>query len=165
VQAHLQPSEQITSGDQQQAGRSQPKAAHYNEGVSRETGDQTDQESRSTGVQAATSVSAMHITIDSASLPHTDAAAALACYRDTLGKTFAKLESSATEDVQEPIEQPYGVRDCGFRDPRQPDPHQQAALSRRRSQLSTRLGQCRPQPYRCHIRGVKAANSATTHLT
>ena len=31
--------------------------------------------------------------------------------------TFAKLESSGAEVVQEPIDQPYGVRDCAFRDP------------------------------------------------
>ena len=30
--------------------------------------------------------------------------------------TFARLQSSA-EVVQEPTEQPYGVRDCAFRDP------------------------------------------------
>ena len=33
-----------------------------------------------------------------------------------LDGTFAKLQSSA-EVVQEPTEQPYGVRDCAFRDP------------------------------------------------
>ena len=33
-----------------------------------------------------------------------------------LDGTFARLQSSA-EVVQEPIEQPYGVRDCAFRDP------------------------------------------------
>src|SRR5215218_8079203 len=31
--------------------------------------------------------------------------------------TFAKLEASGAEVVQEPTEQPYGVRDCAFRDP------------------------------------------------
>jgi catechol 2,3-dioxygenase-like lactoylglutathione lyase family enzyme len=30
---------------------------------------------------------------------------------------FAKLEASDAEVVQEPVEQPYGVRDCAFRDP------------------------------------------------
>jgi len=30
---------------------------------------------------------------------------------------FAKLEGSSAEVVQEPTEQPYGVRDCAFRDP------------------------------------------------
>ena len=30
---------------------------------------------------------------------------------------FAKLEASGAEVVQEPIDQPYGLRDCAFRDP------------------------------------------------
>jgi catechol 2,3-dioxygenase-like lactoylglutathione lyase family enzyme len=30
---------------------------------------------------------------------------------------FAKLQASDIEIVQEPIDQPYGVRDCAFRDP------------------------------------------------
>ncbi|TDB88501.1 VOC family protein [Actinomadura sp. KC216] len=34
-----------------------------------------------------------------------------------LDETFAKLEASGAEVVQEPTEQPYGVRDCAFRDP------------------------------------------------
>lgn len=34
-----------------------------------------------------------------------------------LDATFAKLESAGAEIVQEPIDQPYGVRDCAFRDP------------------------------------------------
>jgi uncharacterized glyoxalase superfamily protein PhnB len=34
-----------------------------------------------------------------------------------LDGTFARLQASDTEVVQEPIEQPYGVRDCAFRDP------------------------------------------------
>ena len=34
-----------------------------------------------------------------------------------LDSTFAKLEGSGAEVVQEPTEQPYGVRDCAFRDP------------------------------------------------
>jgi catechol 2,3-dioxygenase-like lactoylglutathione lyase family enzyme len=34
-----------------------------------------------------------------------------------LDGTFAKLEASGAEVVQEPIDQPYGVRDCAFRDP------------------------------------------------
>ena len=33
-----------------------------------------------------------------------------------LDATFARLQASA-EVVQEPTEQPYGVRDCAFRDP------------------------------------------------
>ena len=34
-----------------------------------------------------------------------------------LDGTFAKLESADAEVVQEPTEQPYGVRDCAVRDP------------------------------------------------
>jgi uncharacterized glyoxalase superfamily protein PhnB len=34
-----------------------------------------------------------------------------------LDGTFAQLEGSGAEVVQEPTEQPYGVRDCAFRDP------------------------------------------------
>ena len=34
-----------------------------------------------------------------------------------LDGTFAQLEASGTEAVQEPTDQPYGVRDCAFRDP------------------------------------------------
>ncbi|MGC4795159.1 VOC family protein [Micromonospora saelicesensis] len=34
-----------------------------------------------------------------------------------LDATFAKLEASDAEVVQEPTEQTYGVRDCAFRDP------------------------------------------------
>ncbi|MEU8420399.1 VOC family protein [Micromonospora sp. NPDC048835] len=34
-----------------------------------------------------------------------------------LDATFAKLEASDAEVVQEPTDQPYGVRDCAFRDP------------------------------------------------
>jgi catechol 2,3-dioxygenase-like lactoylglutathione lyase family enzyme len=34
-----------------------------------------------------------------------------------LDDTFAKLEASGAEVVQEPTDQPYGVRDCAFRDP------------------------------------------------
>jgi catechol 2,3-dioxygenase-like lactoylglutathione lyase family enzyme len=31
--------------------------------------------------------------------------------------TFDRLQASGAEVVQEPAEQPYGVRDCAFRDP------------------------------------------------
>jgi catechol 2,3-dioxygenase-like lactoylglutathione lyase family enzyme len=31
--------------------------------------------------------------------------------------TFARLQESDAEVVQEPLDQPYGVRDCAFRDP------------------------------------------------
>ncbi|SDD80339.1 VOC family protein [Actinokineospora iranica] len=34
-----------------------------------------------------------------------------------LDDTFARLQASAAEIVQEPTEQPYGVRDCAVRDP------------------------------------------------
>lgn len=34
-----------------------------------------------------------------------------------LDGTFAKLQASDAEVVQEPTEQPYGVRDCAVRDP------------------------------------------------
>ncbi|HMI35388.1 MAG TPA: VOC family protein, partial [Propionibacteriaceae bacterium] len=34
-----------------------------------------------------------------------------------LDGTFARLEASDAEIVQEPTEQPYGVRDCAVRDP------------------------------------------------
>jgi catechol 2,3-dioxygenase-like lactoylglutathione lyase family enzyme len=34
-----------------------------------------------------------------------------------LDSTFAQLQASDAEVVQEPTEQPYGVRDCAFRDP------------------------------------------------
>ena len=34
-----------------------------------------------------------------------------------LDGTFARLQASGAEVVQEPAEQPYGVRDCAFRDP------------------------------------------------
>jgi catechol 2,3-dioxygenase-like lactoylglutathione lyase family enzyme len=34
-----------------------------------------------------------------------------------LDGTFARLQASGVDVVQEPIEQPYGIRDCAFRDP------------------------------------------------
>lgn len=34
-----------------------------------------------------------------------------------LDAVFAKVSAGGTEVVQEPTEQPYGVRDCAFRDP------------------------------------------------
>lgn len=34
-----------------------------------------------------------------------------------LDGTFERLQASGAEVIQEPIEQPYGVRDCAFRDP------------------------------------------------
>jgi AraC-like DNA-binding protein/uncharacterized glyoxalase superfamily protein PhnB len=148
-----------------------------------ETGDQTDQESRSPGHRPATSVTAMDITIHATLLPHDDPDASLAFYRDTVGfefrndveyggmhwltvgppdqpgtsivlyplaatpgitdderrtvaemmakgtyasinlattdldGVFERLQAGDAEVVQEPTEQPYGVRDCAFRDP------------------------------------------------
>lgn len=148
-----------------------------------EAGHETDQESRSKDLTLATSVIDMDITIYSAFLPHNDADAALAFYRDTLGfelrkdvgynglrwltvghpdqpgtslvlhppaadpgitdeerrvisemmakgtyailtlatpdldATFDKLQSGDVEIVQEPTDQPYGIRDCAVRDP------------------------------------------------
>jgi len=34
-----------------------------------------------------------------------------------LDATFARVQAAGAEVVQEPTEQPYGVRDCAFRDP------------------------------------------------
>ncbi|QYC45103.1 Glyoxalase-like domain protein [Nonomuraea coxensis DSM 45129] len=34
-----------------------------------------------------------------------------------LDDTFAKVRAAGAEVVQEPVEQPYGTRDCAFRDP------------------------------------------------
>jgi len=148
-----------------------------------ETGEQTDQESRSTGRRGAPSVTAMDLTIHTTVLPHVDPDASLAFYRDTLGfevrtdvgqgamrwitvgpadqpgtsillappavdpgitdderrtivemmakgtygwillaskdldGTFERLQAGDAEVVQEPTEQPYGMRDCAFRDP------------------------------------------------
>lgn len=31
--------------------------------------------------------------------------------------TFQRIRQSGAEVLQEPIDQPYGVRDCAFRDP------------------------------------------------
>jgi catechol 2,3-dioxygenase-like lactoylglutathione lyase family enzyme len=36
---------------------------------------------------------------------------------DDLDATFEKIRASGAEVIQEPMEQPYGVRDCAFRDP------------------------------------------------
>jgi hypothetical protein len=64
----------------------------------------------------------MDITIYSAFLPPTDANAALTFYRDILG---FELRNDVgyngrrwlTVGHPEPIEQPYGIRDCAVRDP------------------------------------------------
>jgi predicted enzyme related to lactoylglutathione lyase len=34
-----------------------------------------------------------------------------------LDSTFEQVQAGGAEIVQEPIEQPYGVRDCAVRDP------------------------------------------------
>jgi len=34
-----------------------------------------------------------------------------------LDATFERVQGSGAEVVQEPIDQPYGIRDCAFRDP------------------------------------------------
>ena len=34
-----------------------------------------------------------------------------------LDETFAKLQAGDVDIVQEPTDQPYGIRDCAFRDP------------------------------------------------
>ncbi len=34
-----------------------------------------------------------------------------------LANTFERVEASGAEVVQEPADQPYGIRDCAFRDP------------------------------------------------
>ena len=36
---------------------------------------------------------------------------------DDLDGTFERVQAAGAEVVQEPTEQPYGVRDCAFRDP------------------------------------------------
>ena len=34
-----------------------------------------------------------------------------------LDRTFEQIQATDAEVVQEPVEQPYGIRDCAFRDP------------------------------------------------
>jgi len=58
-------------------------------------------------------MTAMDITIYQTLLPHDDPDASRAFYRDT----FTRLQAGDAEVVQEPTEQPYGVRDPAFRDP------------------------------------------------
>lgn len=36
---------------------------------------------------------------------------------DDVDKTFELVEAAGAEVIQEPMDQPYGVRDCAFRDP------------------------------------------------
>jgi Glyoxalase/Bleomycin resistance protein/Dioxygenase superfamily len=82
-----------TAGGRREAGRCAAQHLPARQGardggdaaVHNETGDQTDQESRSTGPRAAASVTAMDITTHTTYLPHNDPDASLAFYRDTLG--------------------------------------------------------------------------------
>ena len=43
--------------------------------------------------------------------------AAITLATHDLEGVFERLEASGAEVVQEPTDQPYGVRDCAFRDP------------------------------------------------
>jgi uncharacterized glyoxalase superfamily protein PhnB len=43
--------------------------------------------------------------------------AAITLGTDDLDGLFEKLEASGADVLQEPTDQPYGVRDCAFRDP------------------------------------------------
>ena len=43
--------------------------------------------------------------------------AAILLATKSLDETFARLQGGGAEVVQEPTDQPYGVRDCAFRDP------------------------------------------------
>ena len=36
---------------------------------------------------------------------------------DDIDAVFETLRAAGTEILQEPVDQPYGVRDCGVRDP------------------------------------------------
>jgi predicted enzyme related to lactoylglutathione lyase len=36
---------------------------------------------------------------------------------DDVDEAFAAIEAKGADVVQEPIDQPYGIRDCAFRDP------------------------------------------------
>jgi catechol 2,3-dioxygenase-like lactoylglutathione lyase family enzyme len=36
---------------------------------------------------------------------------------DDCAKTFERISATGAEVLQEPVDQPYGVRDCAFRDP------------------------------------------------
>ena len=43
--------------------------------------------------------------------------ATLALRTDDIDAAFEQLAAAGAEVIQEPIDQPYGVRDCAFRDP------------------------------------------------
>ena len=53
------------------------------------------------------------ITVGPAGQPATSIVLATA----DLDATFARLQARGAEVMQEPIDQPYGLRDCAFRDP------------------------------------------------
>ena len=53
------------------------------------------------------------ITVGPAGQPSTSILLATA----DLNGTFEKVQADGAEVVQEPTEQPYGIRDCAFRDP------------------------------------------------
>jgi len=38
-------------------------------------------------------------------------------WTDDVDRTFEKVQAAGADVVQEPTDQPYGVRDCAFRDP------------------------------------------------
>jgi predicted enzyme related to lactoylglutathione lyase len=38
-------------------------------------------------------------------------------WTDDCDATFDRISAAGADVVQEPIDQPYGVRDCAFRDP------------------------------------------------
>ena len=59
----------------------------------------------------------MDLTIHASFLPHDDPYAMLVLATGDLDGTFEHLEANGAEIVQEPTEQPYGVRDCAVRDP------------------------------------------------
>ncbi|MGH3429678.1 MAG: VOC family protein [Mycobacteriales bacterium] len=46
-----------------------------------------------------------------------DALGSLIFRTDNCDATFERIQESGAEVLQEPIDQPYGVRDCAFRDP------------------------------------------------
>lgn len=48
---------------------------------------------------------------------------------DDLDGTFERLQASGADVVQEPTEQPYGIRDCAFRDPAGPDQDQPGPIA------------------------------------
>jgi uncharacterized glyoxalase superfamily protein PhnB len=43
--------------------------------------------------------------------------ATLVLQSDDLDGLFERLQATDAEVIQEPMDQPYGVRDCAFRDP------------------------------------------------